>query len=175
MKQVKFLLALALLFAANVIYAQSALKAGDKVPLFVLKDQEGKDFVISEYVGKHKLIIFFYHNDQSEMAVKEVCAFRDSYHDFKAANALIIGIGSGSIESHKALHEQHQLPYVLLSDPQNDALKLFGQKGNFFHDQRETFLIDLTGSIAYSYYGHFKRGEAYSEKALNFLRTDGVN
>jgi hypothetical protein len=41
MKQVKFLLALVLLFAANITYAQSSLKERDKIPLFVLKDQNG--------------------------------------------------------------------------------------------------------------------------------------
>ncbi|MBW8685565.1 peroxiredoxin [Chitinophaga rhizophila] len=175
MKHVTLLLTFALLLAANVIYAQSALKEGDKLPLFVLKDHNGNDFVISEYVGKHKLVIFFYHKDESEMGVKEVCAFRDNFGDFKAANAMIIGIGSGSIESHKALHEEHQLPYVLLSDPQNDALKLFGQKGNIFHDKRETFVTDLSGNITYSYRGHFRRGEEYAEKVLTYLRADSVN
>ena len=175
MKQVTLLLTLALLFATNVMYAQSSLKAGDKLPLFVLKDQDGNDFVVSEYIGKHKLIIFFYHKDESEMAVKEVCAFRDSYHDFKAANAMIIGIGNGSVESHKAFQEQHKLPYVLLSDPQNEALRLFGTKTGIFHDMRETFVTDLSGSITYSYRGHFKRGEIYSEKVLSYLTTDGVN
>ncbi|SFO28843.1 peroxiredoxin Q/BCP [Chitinophaga sp. YR627] len=175
MKQVTFLLTLALLFAANVMYAQSSLKAGDKLPLFVLKDQDGNDFVVSEYIGKHKLVIFFYHKDDSEMAVKEVCAFRDSYPDFKAANAMIIGIGMGSVESHKAFQEQHQLPYVLLSDPQNEALRLFGTKAGFFHDMRETFITDLGGNITYTYRGHFKNGEIYSGKVLDYLRTDGVN
>ncbi|ACU57626.1 alkyl hydroperoxide reductase/ Thiol specific antioxidant/ Mal allergen [Chitinophaga pinensis DSM 2588] len=169
------LLTLALLFAANVIYAQSSLKAGDKLPLFVLKDQDGNDFVVSEYIGKHKLVIFFYHKDDSEMAVKEVCGFRDSYPDFKAANAMIIGIGNGSVESHKAFRKQHNLPYVLLSDPQNDALRLFGSKTGFFHDMRDTFITDLGGNITYTYRGHFKKGEIYSEKVLSYLRTDGVN
>ncbi len=81
----------------------TTLKQGDKVPDFTLMDQDGKPFKLGKYVGKKKLVIFFYPKDESPVCTKEVCAFRDAYAKYTDANALVIGINNGTVASHKAL------------------------------------------------------------------------
>jgi peroxiredoxin Q/BCP len=39
------------------------IHTGDLVPCFTLKDQNGNDFDISTFLGRKKLVIFFYPQD----------------------------------------------------------------------------------------------------------------
>ena len=147
----------------------ASLQTGDKVPSFILQDQNGNDFNIDDYIGKKKLVIYFYPKDESGVCTKEACAFRDSFTAFTDANAMVIGINSASVESHKAFATHHQLPFTILSDPGNKVLKQFGIRNVLFITGRETFLVGLDGKIAFSFRA-FLDGSAHSEKVLNFLK-----
>lgn len=145
------------------------LKIGDPVPHFVLKDQEGRDVDIATYIGKKKLVIYFYPKDESPGCTKEACAFRDSFADYTDAGATVIGINSGSAESHRAFAEKHGLPFTLLSDPGNRVLKLFGVKNVLFLTGRETFVVGLDGKIAFKYRALMNATE-HNDKVLEFLK-----
>jgi len=145
-------------------------QTGSPVPAFTLKDHNGNDFNVRDYVGKQKLVIYFYPKDESAVCTKEACAFRDSYADFTDTGAIVIGINSGTVESHKAFREHHRLPFTLLSDPGNKVLKQFGVKNALFFTGRETFVIDLSGKIAFNFRG-FLNGDAHAQKVMDFLKT----
>ena|SRR5579871_4922625 len=165
-----FVIFFSAVFFLQCNYAQSKhLGVGDSVPLFTLKQTNGTDFNISDYIGKKILVIYFYPKDESAVCTKEACSFRDSYTDFTNAGALVIGINSASVETHKAFQENHKLPFILLSDPENKVLKTFGVKSKFFISGRETFVIGLDGKIAYTYTA-FMQGKEHSDKALEFIR-----
>lgn len=149
--------------------AQKHLAVGDAIPSFVLKDAEGKDFDIKDYVGKKILVIYFYPKDESSVCTKEACTFRDSYSDFEKAGATVIGINDGTVESHKSFQQNHQLPFVLLSDPNNVVLKMFGVKSKFFISGRETFVVDKNGKIVFTFES-LTKGAAHSDKALEFVK-----
>lgn len=147
----------------------ASLQTGDKVPSFILKDQHGNDFNINDYIGKKKLVIYFYPKDESGVCTKEACSFRDSFADFTDANAMVIGINSASVESHKSFAAHHRLPFTILSDPGNKVLKQFGIRNVLFITGRETFLVGLDGKIAFSFRA-FLDGTAHSQKVLDFLK-----
>jgi len=154
------------------ISAQSKkhLEVGDAVPTFTLMDQDGKPFNIKDHVGKHTLVIFFYPKDQSLVCTKEACQFRDSFTEFTAAGAKVIGINNGTVASHKAFIDADKLPFTLLSDPDNKVLDLFGVKGKMFMTGRETFVVGLDGKIGFEYAGMLE-GKAHSDKALQFIKA----
>jgi peroxiredoxin Q/BCP len=144
------------------------LKVGDSVPVFSLRDQHDSLFNINDYTGKKILVIFFYPKDESSICTKEACSFRDYYGDFTKAGAMVIGINSGTVESHRNFINNHQLPYSILSDPGNKVLKLFGVKKKFFISGRETFVIDKAGKIVFTY-DSFTNGPAHEKEALSFI------
>ncbi|MBT1711993.1 redoxin domain-containing protein [Fulvivirgaceae bacterium PWU5] len=163
----------------NPVAAQDApaetttLKQGDQVPDFTLMDQDGKPFKLGKYVGKKKLVIFFYPKDESPVCTKEACAFRDAYAKYTEANALVIGINNGTAASHKAFAEKEHLPFTLLSDPDNKVLKLFKVREQDFGNNvkvsgRETFVIGLDGTVAYSF-RDFMKGDEHSKQVLAYL------
>jgi len=128
------------------------------IPDFKPEDQNGKIFNFWNFVGKKILVIYFYPKYESAVCTKEACACRDSYSDYIDAGAVVIGINSGTEESHKAFAQHHRLPFALLSDPGNRVLKLFGIKNLLFLTGRETFVIDLEGKIAFSFRGFLNGG-----------------
>lgn len=146
---------------------------GNLVPAFSLKDQDGNTFSSADFIGKKKMVIYFYPKDESGICTKEACAFRDSYADYQDAGAVVIGINSGTVASHKAFQQHHNLPFTLLSDPDNKVLKSFGIKNVLFLTGRETFVVDLNGEIAFKFRG-FLNGNEHSQKVLEFLNLTAV-
>ena len=145
------------------------IEVGDRVPDFTLTDDQGKEFKISNYIGKKKLVIYFYPKDESSVCTKEACAFRDSYADFKATDAMVIGINSGSVQSHADFKKHYKLPFTLLSDADHQVLKLFGVKDVMFLTGRETFLVGLDGKVAFKFKGMLK-GDEHASSVLAFLK-----
>jgi peroxiredoxin Q/BCP len=145
------------------------LTVGDHVPVFSLHDQNDSVFNSTDYVGKEVLVIYFYPKDESSGCTKEACSFRDSYKDFVQEGAMVVGINYGTVESHKKFAQNHQLPFTLLSDPDNKVLKMFGVKKKFFITGRETFIVDKMGKIVFTY-DSFTNGLAHEKEALAFIK-----
>ena len=127
------------------------IKVGDYIPSFSLKDQNGNLFDINTYLGKKKLVIFFYPQDGSLNCTREACYFRDIRDIFDEADAIIIGISSQSVESHKDFAEKNRLNYTLLSDNENTVRKLFGVPSRVFGliPGRVTYVADRSGKVVY--------------------------
>ncbi|CAM4050695.1 peroxiredoxin Q/BCP [Pedobacter westerhofensis] len=161
-------------FSASKVAAQETLKKGDKAPNFTLKDQDGNDFQLADHIGKQKVVIFFYPKDESAVCTKEACAFRDAYAKYNDANALVVGINGGTVESHKAFQSKEHLPFQLLSDPGNQVLGMFGVKEQAFGEMkltgRETFVIGKDGKIVYSF-RDFMKGDEHSKQVLTYLNS----
>lgn len=170
-KIIILLIVVVLLIRVAYSFAQnrSIPVSGMPVPDFILKDQNGNDFKVKDYAGKQKLVIFFYPKDESPVCTKEACAFRDSYTALTNAGAMVIGINSGSVASHKDFADHYNLPYTLLSDPGNKVLKSFGVKNALFLTGRETFIVDRTGKIIFRY-RDMLQGSGHAKKALEVLQ-----
>jgi peroxiredoxin Q/BCP len=149
---------------------RSELKIGDPAPAFSLRDQNDGLFSLSDYTGEKILVIYFYPRDESSGCTKEACSFRDNYNEFTKAGAMVIGINSGTTESHRKFIQHHQLPFTLLSDPGNKVLKMFGVKTKFFITGRETFVIDKSGKIAFIF-DSFIHATDHEKEALSFIKN----
>src|SRR5690242_20167625 len=68
------------------------------------------------------VVLFLYPKDNTSICTKEACAFRDAYEAFVQAGAAVVGVSSGSAESHRSFAEEHRLPFLLAVD-QDGALR----------------------------------------------------
>lgn len=127
------------------------IRIGDMIPQFSLYDQDGNLFDISSVLGRKKLVIYFYPQDGSLNCTKEACYFRDLDDVFEENDAVVIGISSQSVKSHKEFAERNKLNFTLLSDSNNTVRKLFGVPGKFFGlvPGRVTYVADKTGKVIY--------------------------
>jgi peroxiredoxin Q/BCP len=156
------------------------IKLGDQIPDFSLTDQYGNLLKISNYLGKKKLVIFFYPQDGSLNCTREACYFRDLSDVFDEADAIVIGISSQSVESHKEFAEKNRLKYTLLSDTGNIVRKLFGVPGRVFGfiPGRVTYVADRSGKVVYIFESQTET-QRHADEALKIClllkRTDNVN
>lgn len=127
------------------------VKVGDKIPLFSLPDQDGKMFHIADYIGKRKLVIFFYPKDGSLNCTREACYFRDLRDVFEEAGAMVVGISGQSVQSHRDFYEKNRLTYTILSDTNNEVRKLFGVPSRAFGfvPGRVTYVTDKEGKVVF--------------------------
>jgi peroxiredoxin Q/BCP len=121
------------------------------VPSFSLPDQNGNIFDISTFLGKKKMVIFFYPRDGSLNCTREACYFRDLSDVFNEADAVVIGISAQSAESHKEFAQKNRLNYTLLSDTGNTVRKLFGVPSRVLGliPGRVTYVADRSGKVVY--------------------------
>ena len=129
------------------------LKIGDKAPNFTLQDKNGNSVSLSDFLGK-KVVVYFYPKDNTPGCTRHACAFASNYEKFNAFDVTVIGISKDSVVSHQKFAEKYALPFILLSDPELDAIKAFGvwqEKKNYGKTimgvVRSTFIIDENGII----------------------------
>jgi peroxiredoxin Q/BCP len=153
----------------NSIPAQSKVQVGDKAPDFILPSASGKQVSLSEFIGKKNVVLYFYPKDNTGNCTAEACSFRDSYEVFKEAGAEVIGVSSDSVQSHESFAQQHQLPFILLSDSDGMLRKCYSVPKMWgLFAGRVTYVIDKQGIVRYIF-SSFAPGPHISE-ALKTLR-----
>jgi peroxiredoxin Q/BCP len=146
------------------------VKVGELAPDFTLQDQEGRFVSLSDFEQKKHVVLFFYPKDFSPGCTKQVCSFRDNYEDFTDQGAVVIGVSSDSIASHKEFLDQHQLPFTLLSDPKGQVRALYGAtKGFGLLPGRYTFLIDTNRLIRHIFTSEINM-QKHIDEALRVLK-----
>ena len=101
------------------------LETGTKAPDFSLPDQNGSTVRLSDFQGK-KVVLYFYSKDNTPGCTRQACAFAASYEQFKTQNVIVIGISKDSVASHLKFAQKYDLPFVLLSDPELQAIQAYG-------------------------------------------------
>jgi peroxiredoxin Q/BCP len=129
------------------------LEIGTKAPEFSLPDKEGNIVRLSDFLGK-KVVLYFYPRDNTPGCSRQACAFAGAYEGFKAKDIVVIGVSKDSVASHMKFAEKYNLPFILLSDPERQAIeaydvwkekKLYGKVS--FGVERSTYIIDEQGYI----------------------------
>ena len=101
------------------------LEVGMKAPDFSLLDKDGNPVRLSDFQGK-KVVLYFYPKDNTPGCTRQACAFAASYEQFKTQDAAVIGISKDSVASHLKFAQKYDLPFVLLSDPELQAIQAYG-------------------------------------------------
>lgn len=146
------------------------VKVGEEASDFTLYDQDGKSVSLSDYRGESAVVLFFYPKDFSPGCTTQACSFRDSYENFTNLGAVVIGVSSDSVESHKKFLDTYLLPFTLLSDPKGKVRSLYGATKAFgLLPGRYTFIIDKTGVVRHIFTSETKM-QKHIDEALRVLR-----
>ena len=129
------------------------LEVGMNAPGFSLKDQNGNSVSLTDFAGK-KVVLYFYSKDNTPGCTRQACAFSAAYEGFKQLDAVVIGISKDSVSSHLKFAQKHSLPFLLLSDPDLEAIEAYGvwQEKKLYGKVsmgvvRSTFIMDENGRI----------------------------
>ena len=118
------------------------LETGMKAPDFTLNAADGNPVSLSDFLGK-KVVLYFYPKDNTPGCTRQACAFAAAYEGFKSKDVAVIGISKDSVASHVKFAKKYDLPFILLSDPELQAIQAYG----VWQVVRTTFLIDEQGNI----------------------------
>ncbi|MGP6207069.1 peroxiredoxin [Cuniculiplasma sp. SKW3] len=122
------------------------LKVNDKAPLFSGMGDDGKEVNLKDYLGKSNVILYFYPKDNSPGCTREACKFRDEFDEFNKLNAVIIGVNSADVESHRKFKEKRNLPFTIISDRDRKIYRAYDVKAGLI-SERVTYVIDKEGII----------------------------
>lgn len=100
------------------------LEVGMKAPEFALSDKDGNQIKLSDYLGK-KVVVYFYPKDSTPGCTKQACGYRDSFDEYKKRDVVVIGISKDSVKSHINFASKYELPFILVSDPELEAIKAY--------------------------------------------------
>lgn len=127
----------------------STLDVGQAMPDSTLQGEAGH-VKLRDRIGK-PLVVYFYPKDETYGCTIQACSFRDSYQDFQAAGADVIGISRDDASSHAEFKQHHRLPFELLSDPGGKVAQAWGVKGKLGMPGRVTYVFDGKGVLQYRF------------------------
>ena len=129
------------------------LEIGMKAPDFTLFDKDGNTVSLSDFLGR-KVVLYFYPKDNTPGCTRQACAFAGSYEAFKSREVVVIGVSKDSVASHAKFAAKYDLPFILLSDPELQAIQAFDvwQEKKLYGKVnmgvvRTTYVIDENGVI----------------------------
>ncbi len=129
------------------------LSPGQPAPYFKALDQNGELRELNDFIGR-KIVLFFYPRAHTPGCTAQACDLRDNFETLDAQGYKIIGVSPDAVDKLKKFEVKHNLPYVLLSDPEKEVAKTFGVWGPkkfmgrlFDGIHRTTFIIDKDGRI----------------------------
>lgn len=153
----------------------TTLVLNQAVPAFTLPATGDVTFNLSDYLGK-TLVIYFYPKDSTPGCTTQGVQFRDTYAEFLARNAVIVGISRDSLKSHENFKSKFSFPFALLSDADETACNLFGviKTKNMYGKQvrgieRSTFVIDKTGKLIREW--RSIKADGHAQEVLSYIQT----
>jgi len=152
------------------------LKPGSKAPEFVLANDQGGETSLSDLLQSGPLILYFYPADFTPGCTKEACSIRDIHNDIQAVGLQVAGISPQDEESHQRFRDEHDLPFILLSDPDKVVVRMYDVDGPFgVGVRRATFLINQDRTIQDAVQADVRIGrhQDFIEKAVVLRETAG--
>jgi len=129
------------------------LVAGDKAPLFNLRDEHGNMVALTDLSGK-KVLVYFYPKAMTPGCINQACGLRDVKKQLDDLNTLIFGISPDPVKSLANFVTKKELNFPLLSDQDHALAEEFGVWGEkkfmgkvYDGIHRISFLINEQGII----------------------------
>jgi peroxiredoxin Q/BCP len=145
------------------------INLGDKLPHFIMNDENHQPIDISAINGKW-LVLYFYPKDDTPGCTKEACSFRDSFQELVDAGAVVYGVSSDRPDSHAQFISKYKLPFSLLSDTSGELRKLLGVPTDLFGllPGRVTYVFNPEGRLVHVFDSQFSPGK-HVEEALKMI------
>lgn len=104
------------------------LETGMPAPDFTLTADDGRQVSLSDFRGR-RVVLYFYPKADTPGCTEQACALRDAYTQIEAGDAVVIGISPDPPEALVRFREKHNLPFILLSDPDHAVAEAYGAWG----------------------------------------------
>jgi peroxiredoxin Q/BCP len=125
----------------------------DRAPAFRLPDVSGEFVRLSDFAGD-TVVLYFFSKVDTPGCTAQACGIRERWADYEAAGAVVIGVSRDGPEELYRFGHKHDLPHILLSDPDHKVAEKYGvwvEKSmygrKYWGVQRATFIIGPSGRV----------------------------
>jgi len=130
-------------------------REGERAPDFSLpwasKDTTGGASWFSLSGQRGRLVLLaFYPRDFTPGCTAELKTFTEQYADLFGDDVVVVGISADSLETHQRFAQSLNLPFRLLSDPDQKVSRKFGSADRNGYNRRTVYLIDRNGRVSYT-------------------------
>jgi thioredoxin-dependent peroxiredoxin len=95
------------------------------------------------------VVVAFYPSDFTKGCTAELQTFADQYDTLFGADVVVVGISADSLESHRRFAASLDLPFRLLSDPDQQVARKYGSRGDGGRPRRTVFVVGPDGRVKY--------------------------
>jgi peroxiredoxin Q/BCP len=95
------------------------------------------------------VVIAFYPRDFTSGCTAEMRTFAEQYDSLFGPDVVVVGISTDSVETHTRFASSLNLPFRLLSDPQQKVAGRFGSKGEEGYMRRTVYVVGPKGKVTY--------------------------
>jgi peroxiredoxin len=132
--------------------SESRLKKGDMSPDFILRDQGGKEFKVSDFRGK-RVLLSFHPLAWTRVCSQQMQSLEEKKDVFESLNTVAVGISVDTVPSKRAWAKELGITDTrLLADfwPHGAVAKLYGifreKEGT---SERANIIVDEAGKVAF--------------------------
>ena len=131
-----------------------AIKTGDTAPAITLPVRPKE--MVEVPIGQEKVVLLFFPLAFSPVCTDEMCQMRDSWSEWEALDAKVLGISVDSPFVTDRFRTEEKIPFDLLSDFNKDVSATYG----VLHEdliglkgvaKRSAFVINADGKVAYAW------------------------
>jgi peroxiredoxin len=108
--------------------ARSALRAGDKMPMFVLPDTDGKETGARELLAHGPLIVLFLRGAWCSYSIRNGKAVEGLRSEIGRRSASVVGVSQQNAQHGRKMKRQNDLGFPLLVDSGGGVAAQFGVK-----------------------------------------------
>jgi peroxiredoxin len=130
--------------------SKSRVKNGDVAPDFVLRDQSGKEFKLSDFRGK-RVLLSFHPAAWTRVCSLQMQALEANRDVFESLNTVAVGVSVDTIPSKRAWAKELEITSTrLLADfwPHGHVAKLYGIfRENDGISERANIIVDEVGKV----------------------------
>ena len=144
-------------------------KIGNKAPAFTLKNQRGDTVSLKDFVGKKRVVIYFYPKALTPGCTTQACGIRDTKKEWQKRDTVVFGVSPDPVEKLQKFIDKQDLNFDLLSDEDHAIADKYGVWGlkkfmgkEFMGIIRTTFVIDKESRVA-AILDNFKTGNHHQE------------
>jgi peroxiredoxin len=152
------------------------LKAGSPAPRMVLEDTTGQTVRLSDYQGKHAVLLFFMRSTSCPVCNRHVRDLVDRGDELAADNVRVVVAVPEDHEKAAAWKAKHQIPFPVLTSRRESPHEMIGLGRKVFGSMQQSgsILIDSEGVIRHAH-GATMPTSSYDKKgitaAIASLRT----
>ena len=146
-----------------------SIMVGKPAPDFKLHNQSGVETGLKEFLGKW-VVLYFYPKNFTSGCTVEAHNFQRDSAAYAKANAVILGVSTDRVGSHKDFCAKERLGFTLLADTGGVVSKSYGSLKSLVGiklSARNTFIIDPKGNVAKIFIG--VKPAKHSEEVLAAL------